>query len=362
MRVLVVPELFPEHENDARGIFLRDYVKATALRHDVCVYYTRFRSGSGQPDARHLAQTTEQYWLPSYSGYAGRLRWLLQAASHYRSSYKPDVIHAHGLGFHARVGAALSRRFRVPLVVTEHNAPFSEAYGSAPVRMLVRYNIRRAQLICVPSEWQRNSMVAWGVPAQKLVVTGNPVDTTFFSPPADGGERNTILFAGRFEENKGPLRALQAFAQISSSFPHYTMELCGDGNQRTEVEAAVHQLGLADRCIIRPFLNREDFRAALSRSCACVLPSGFESFGLTIAEALSSNVPVICDPTTGTASFQGCPGLFAASYHSEDNLAEALGQALRYSPNAAKDSASWMQLNHGFEAWCQRISQLYERL
>lgn len=362
MRVLVVPELFPEHENDARGIFLRDYVKATSLRHDTRVYYTRFRSGSGRPDAGYLSQATEQYWLPNFSGHMGRLRWLLKAAAHYRSSFTPDVIHAHGLGFHAWVGAALSRQFRVPLVVTEHNAPFAEAYGSPLVRMLVQHNISKAQVICVPSAWQRNSMVEWGVPANKVVVTGNPVDTAFFSPSADEGERDTVLFAGRFEENKGPLRALQAFARISSSFPHLKMELCGNGPHRAEVEATAQQLQLAGKCVVRPFLNREELRAALSRSCVCVLPSGFESFGLTIAEALSSKVPVVCDISTGTASFQGCPGLFPAPYHSAEALADALHKAIGYTVNAVGDSAHWMGDHHGFEAWCARMSEVYKRL
>ena len=125
------------------------------------------------------------------------------------------------------------------------------------------------------------------------------------------GESGALLLAvGRFHPEKRHATLLQAFGLARAQRPDLGLVLVGDGMLRQALErqaakvGAVHLAGaVADR----------DQMARLYASCdALIHGSGAETYGLVVAEALSSGLAVVAPDTGGAADLaaQGPSALY----------------------------------------------------
>ncbi len=101
----------------------------------------------------------------------------------------------------------------------------------------------------------------------------------------------------RLAEEKGVDVLIRAIADV----PHTTLDLIGDGPERSALERQVRQLGLDHR--VR-FLGRTDDMAHVYRVIdALVLPSrSIDPFGMVVAEAMAMGVPCLVTDACGIAS------------------------------------------------------------
>jgi glycosyltransferase involved in cell wall biosynthesis len=135
----------------------------------------------------------------------------------------------------------------------------------------------------VPSEFARQKFVQGGIPAERIVVKPNFVDS-------DPGVRNGdeyALFVGRLSPQKGVRTLLAAWERLT-----VPLVVVGDGPLSSLVEAAqVHSPAVA----YRGRLPREQTLATMKQARFLVAPSEwYEPFGLMIVEAFACGVPVIC--------------------------------------------------------------------
>lgn len=109
-----------------------------------------------------------------------------------------------------------------------------------------------------------------------------------------------FLMLATYEERKGHGYLLNAFKTFANELPHARLKIFGHG-QRHEVkrvEEQVISLGLADKVELGCF--QSDINPLLCGAVALVVPSqSYESFGLTIIEAMSRGVPVITTDVGG---------------------------------------------------------------
>lgn len=101
----------------------------------------------------------------------------------------------------------------------------------------------------------------------------------------------------RLAEEKGIDILLRAIAEVSDT----TLDLIGDGPERSALERQARQLGLEHR--VR-FLGRTDDMAHVYRVIdALVLPSRtIDPFGMVVAEAMATGVPCLVTDACGIAS------------------------------------------------------------
>lgn len=212
--------------------------------------------------------------------------------------------------------------------VREHARWCGGRYRGHPTRAMVervKEEYQLADRIRVSSEWARDSLVAGGVPAEKITVLQQPIDLQRFRPggvrPVSDGPLR-VVFVGTLDLRKGFVYLLRAVRRLRGQV---TLELVG---------------GTADRCS-RRLLAREaagldvrvapgDPRAAYDRAELSVLPTLEDGSPFAVAEAMACALPVVVTDCCGAREWiePGRAGWIVPAGR-DDALADALADALR---------------------------------
>jgi glycosyltransferase involved in cell wall biosynthesis len=132
------------------------------------------------------------------------------------------------------------------------------------------------------TDFAREKMIRWGLPAEKVVVKPNFAPRIKTDPDAP---RKGFLFVGRLDEAKG-VRVLVEAARLA---PDLEFSMIGDGPLSDEVSR-----GCPPNLAMKGRLPFEETHRAIAGARAVVLPSlCYEGFPRVIAEAMSAGTPVI---------------------------------------------------------------------
>jgi glycosyltransferase involved in cell wall biosynthesis len=156
--------------------------------------------------------------------------------------------------------------------------------------------------------------------------------------PAAGriGEGRIVLSLGRIHPKKGLDRLIRAWAQVERRFRDWRLRIIGpaDESHDEELRALTISLGLSRISIEGP-LHGKAKTAAYREAEVFVLPTLNENFGLTVAEALACELPVISTkgaPWKGLAA-EGCGWWIE---HGVEPLAAALAKAMMLPPEVLR--------------------------
>lgn len=184
-----------------------------------------------------------------------------------------------------------------------HHAAQDRLHGTAdPPALHRRINavkdeeIALADHIVTVSELARRTYLEAGVPAGKVHAVPLGADLALFSPNGDAkGGPLTFLFAGATIRRKGFDLLLEAFERAAAVAPGARLRIVGprgDLGHLLDGRAAVRVAFLGPRT--QPELAEE-----LRRADVLVLPSRNDSYGMVVAEALASGVPVLVSEMVG---------------------------------------------------------------
>lgn len=165
---------------------------------------------------------------------------------------------------------------------------------------------RRAAMISCVSHSTRDAVLAAGLTiAERTVVIPNGVDSTMslhadsaadaeaerlLGPRISGAVE--IIHVGSVEARKRIDLLLRVFAGINREFCEARLIRVGGRLLREHREAA-RALGISDRIVEMPYLERNVLAAIYRRGSMLLLPSEAEGFGLPILEAMACGRPVI---------------------------------------------------------------------
>lgn len=243
-----------------------------------------------------------------------------------------DVVTTQDPFWRGLVGWLMARRLRARLNVQVH----ADLQGQGAVKhMLAQVVLRHADSIRVVSEAVRKQVENIGVHAPIHVLPVYIDIEKFKNISREPHEHKTILWFGRFEPEKGPLKALQVLHKV-----------------RTHVDAKLVMLGVGSlepllkvkaASIPVEFPGWQDPAPYLSRADVVLSTSLHESFGASIVEALAAGVPVVA-PDVGVAHEAGA--FVVPSEHLAEKIVEVLqkGQSSALNLNLlAKDAwaAAW---------------------
>jgi D-inositol-3-phosphate glycosyltransferase len=214
-----------------------------------------------------------------------------------------DVVHVHDV-YHPQsfVAAGWARLLRRPLFVTQHVAIVD--HDKAVVRLIQRLLYataarllwRLAVAISVYNPIVEAFISGHGVPAGKIRLTGNGVDTAEFRPGDPASARATrikhglpadqpvVLFVGRLVPKKG------VHTLVAARGPEYHIALVGPGRIPDVIPAGVTFLGPVDRGELLSLYQASDIFA---------LPAVGEMLTLAMQEAMSCGLPVVTTDDSG---------------------------------------------------------------
>jgi len=130
---------------------------------------------------------------------------------------------------------------------------------------------------------QKRKLEQFGVDPEKLFLKPNFIDIKVL-PPAD---KKDFIFVGRLEESKGIMLLIESWKKLSSDFK---LVVVGEG----PLMAKIKRLNLSDNIKLLGKQGHEQTINLISRSKYMIHPSViYETFGLTIVEAMRCATPVI---------------------------------------------------------------------
>jgi glycosyltransferase involved in cell wall biosynthesis len=175
----------------------------------------------------------------------------------------------------------------------------------------------------------------WSAPRHwpKIKVVRCGIDDTFLAgdaPPAPVAP--TLCFVGRLGAQKGVPLLIEAAARLAQQGVAFHLTLCGDGELRGEIEAAITAARLGDRVTLTGYCDAATVRRHILAARAFVLPSFAEGLPVVLMEALALERPVITTAIAGVPELvdAGCGWLIPAG--TVDALVAAMAEALAAAP------------------------------
>jgi colanic acid/amylovoran biosynthesis glycosyltransferase len=217
----------------------------------------------------------------------------------------PAIVHAHfgRDGFrvlHAARGAGL------PLLISFYGHDVSRL----PTRRLWRLRYAwlrhtRAHFTAATADLKRHLVEHVGFPESKISVVRVGLDFSKIEhrPRAHAGPR--LLGVGRLVEKKGFRYAIEAVAALKASGHHVTLDLYGEGEARSELEATIARCNVADRVQLKGAQANSTIVSQLANYDVFLAPSVLARDGdregtpQTIVEAMASGMPVVATPHAG---------------------------------------------------------------
>ena len=244
---------------------------------------------------------------------------------------RPTIIHARNWGAWPDVALArLTTRPRVPLVFSFHGM---DRPGPMPPRRRLACRALAGittHLFTVSEASKRMLVEDVGLPARRIDVIPNGVDTGRFSPSPPRPERRPLVVGTvgslTLVKNQGVL--IRACARLVAAAIDVIVRLAGRGPEKKELSDLARSLRIHDR--VRFAGHVEDVPAFLRDLDVFVLPSAAEAHPNALLEAMSCGLPCVASAVGGVPEMLegGRCGVLVAP-NDPAGLADALAQLAR---------------------------------
>lgn len=368
MNVFVIPSWYPSQDHPINGIFNKEQTIALAKLYpqaNFCI------SLWGQQDESNLLwgkdhlyniikilnflkeKESESNILPNlFEKYTPALTWTQKLLSGNISKIisanesnlkqfekrvgKVNVIHAHSAYPGGYIAYALSKRFNIPYLITEHITPFPSKYyltSKGDIKTNIMNAISHAHYIIAVSPALQHKII--DLDLQNSVCIPNLTDEEFFKPTLTVPDKGQIILfmLGRMVEQKGVPILLNALNKLSDN--QIKLRIGGDGENIDEYKNIASKLNLRNISWLG-LLNRTEVRNELQQCHILVLPSLHENLPLVLLEAIACGKPIIATKCGGPESIVNEDNGLLAEVGDSDDLAHKISWMIdhydRYKP------------------------------
>jgi glycosyltransferase involved in cell wall biosynthesis len=205
-----------------------------------------------------------------------------------------DVVHGHVATYGGWCAVRLARP-GARVVVTEHAAFLDKVLTQPAALEMYDEVISRADaFLCVSDALRRQIIGHLPHQAEKLQVAPNVIDFSGKAlRPRPVTELRRLLYVGALNERKGTPKLLRAFAALLADDPSLTLTLLGPEDVPGTAAALATELGIADRVTFGGEVPPDAVPGWLHRHDLLIHPSSWETFGMTVIEAVAAGTPVL---------------------------------------------------------------------
>ena len=184
----------------------------------------------------------------------------------------------------------------IPLELLPKNGNFLVKIKNKFLRSMQNKFYTRSDCIVALNEEIKGFLEKKGYPSQ---VIPNGIDINDYVPYYS--HEKFIIYGGRIVKPKRINDLIKAYSLLNDKLKmKYKLIIIGEGSQKHYLEKLVLNYGLGDKVKFIPWLASADFINEISKSSVFVLPSLFETFGVTTIEAMALGKPVIVSDTYGS--------------------------------------------------------------
>ncbi len=281
-----------------------------------------------------------------------------------------DIVHTHNYSAWLYAVLATTGMREVKLVHTEHSLVegnlrrryFAERFCAARTR----------HTVAVSEDVKRKMVEMCRIPAARIAVVTNGIDTDRFKPSAEtraavrrelgiDADEFVLGTVGRLVAVKDHASLILAFSRMRREVPEARLVIVGDGPEKSALERLADANGLGDELLLAG--DRRDVPSLLCAFDLYVVSSLSEGFSISILEAMSSGLPLVATAVGGNREILGEPenGLLVPADDS-DALAGALERmrvnaALR--ATAARHNRDKILREYSMQTMLDRYLSLY---
>lgn len=284
---------------------------------------------------------------------------------------KLDLLHVHYAIPHAS-SAYMARQILlkenkyVPIITTLHGTDITLVGRDKTYAPVVAFSINQSDAITAVSENLKDETYRSFQIEKDIEVIYNFVDVKRFSKkPIDAFRKviapdheRIVLHASNFRKIKRIGDVIQIFKKLNEAIPSKLL-LVGDGPERPMAEALCRDLNLCDD--IRFVGKQQEMEDIFAITDLFLLPSEYESFGLSALEAMAGGAPVVSTNVGGLPEVitQGENG-FMANVGDTDQMARYAIDILKNENSFKKFKANAKHRASTFDI--TRIVPQYENL
>jgi N-acetyl-alpha-D-glucosaminyl L-malate synthase BshA len=220
-----------------------------------------------------------------------------------------DLLHVHYAIPHASAAFMAKQIVKksgrnVPVITTLHGTDITLVGRDKTYEPVVTFSINESDAITAVSQNLREETYNSFSIKKEIEVIYNFVDVSRFSKkPIDAfrkvispqGEK-IVIHASNFRKIKRVNDVIKIFAALTKEVPSKLL-MIGDGPERSGCEELARKLNVQDD--IRFLGKQEQMEEIMAIGDLFLLPSDYESFGLSALEAMAAHVPVISSNAGG---------------------------------------------------------------
>jgi N-acetyl-alpha-D-glucosaminyl L-malate synthase BshA len=213
-----------------------------------------------------------------------------------------DLIHIH-YAIPVGVSAFLAKEITdVPVVITAHGSDIHTLGIDPAYNPIISHVLNSVDGLSTVSQYMKRELETKFANNQDIEVLYNPIDTekykridTQLCDFRMKYEKN-FVHVSNFRQIKNAPFIVESFADVVKEYPEVGLIMVGEGPERKKCEDIANKLGIRDNVIFQGI--RVSITPIYNCASALISASSNESFGLTIAEAMSCETPVIA-PNVG---------------------------------------------------------------
>jgi len=313
--ILIIPSWYPTIDNPTAGAFIKQQVDALEM-------------AGCSVDVLYLDK--------KYS----RLQLITSLAGNYsdafdgvhKAGFTPDIIHVHAL-WPAGLGAvAISKKYDIPFVVTEHSEEYSRGTERKLIRtpgmlpFVLRPLAQKAAAYIAPSTCAAKRLEELGLYSPVQVISN--VVPVRQPAPLSTKEPKRIVHVSQLGPAKNLSLLLRAIARLRDRRNDFVLDIVGDGQCRDKYAKLASELHLDGAVGFHGRASTDEVNAHLDRAAFGVLASDHETFSVFAAECLMAGRPVVSTRCGGPEGFIGSEQGMLVDTGNLDSLVAALDHML----------------------------------
>jgi glycosyltransferase involved in cell wall biosynthesis len=290
------------------------------------------------------------------------------------AAFAPDLVHIVtelGIGFTVLRAA---RELGIPIIMSYHTnfdkylSDYDSLHLESAYWAYMKWFHGFAELNLCPSQDTMNDLRTRGF--RHLGIWSRGLDSQLFSPARyseelreklGGRDRTLFLYVGRLAKEKGLDTLAEAAEWIYGEYGDaVSFILTGDGPYKKELMARN-----TPNMVFTGFKQKEELASIYASCDILVFPSGTETFGNVVLEAMSSGLPVICADEGGITGFTAHQtNAWVFRYRNAEALAagmrrlrtdEPLRSRLRYGALLTAGQRSWNKVLDGLLSQYEQV-------
>jgi len=303
LHILFLCSWYPSKVLPNNGDFIQRHAEAIALQHKVTVIHIisdkkrkkeTIVSKKEEGVFTHIGYITYSK-NPIIKGY----RFLKMYRKMLRLINSIDMVHVNVLYPFGLLALHLKWFKNIPFIISEHSTEYLNSFDKKTI-FIKKLIVKNACYVCPVSDSLKQAMLKKGLKGRYAIVP-NVVDTNCFFPSNKKNNSFSLIHISNLtNEHKNISGMLETAKILENKIPNLKWFFVG-GNVKNYL-SLINQLSFADNTIrFIPHISQQELSNILSSAHALISYSNYETFGITLMEAIACGTPVI-STNTGIAS------------------------------------------------------------